>query len=110
MERDFGRSDPDDPFAIRLTTQECNEHLDHITRRTKKLGVERETVLNPDIAWLGVKNCMINLVTGEVQPFDPKFMCTNKIPVNYDFGYATGVYADFFRCVEGGNKNHQVPA
>ena len=30
-----------------------------------------------------------------------KFMCTTKIPVFYDHGYATGVFADFFRLVEG---------
>jgi putative DNA primase/helicase len=44
---------------------------------------------------------MINLITGETQPFDPKFMSTTKIPVNYDHGYPAGVYADFFRMVEG---------
>lgn len=45
---------------------------------------------NPDIAWLALKNCMVNLMTGEIQPFDSKFMCTTQIPVNHDPKYMIG--------------------
>lgn len=98
LESDFGRSDPtykDAPPPI--TNNGVKEHIGHIQRRTY---INRDE-FNPDISWIACNNCMINLITAETQPFDPKFMSTAQIPVNYDHSYPTSVYADFFRMVEG---------
>ena len=98
LEDDFGRSDPEDENAPpRISNNGVKEHIGHVQRRTY---INRED-FNPDIAWIACNNCMINLLTGEIEPFDPKFLSTTKIPVNYDSGYPAGVYADFFRMVEG---------
>ena len=34
--------------------------------------------------WLGTKNCMINIKTGETKSFAPEFMNTTSLPVIYD--------------------------
>ena len=40
-------------------------------------------------------------MSGETKPFSHEFMCTTNIPVFYDHGYPTGIFADFLRSVEG---------
>lgn len=79
-----------------MNNHDFKEHVTHIQRRTQ---LERDA-FNPDIAWVACNNCMVNVVTGEMQSFDPRFMSTTKIPVNYDHTCPAGVYADFFRMVE----------
>jgi P4 family phage/plasmid primase-like protien len=88
LESDFGK---------KLSNKKVAEHLGHIRRRTYTL----RNAFNPSTEWIACKNCMINLLTGETEPFSPIFMCTTQIPVIYDYGYATGQIPDFFRHVEG---------
>ena len=93
-----------------LTSYAVNEYLAHIQRRTY---ISRDD-LNPSIEWIATKNCMVNLKTGETQPFSPDFMCTSHIPVKYvaynrdhihNLSHLyrpndTGYMSDFFRLVE----------
>jgi putative DNA primase/helicase len=98
LEADFRYSD--NP----ITSYQKNECIIHIQHRTY---INRDD-LNHDIAWIACNNCMINLITGEIQPFDPKFLSTTRIPVNYDHGYPTGMYADFFRYVESHGNSGKI--
>ena len=98
LEADFGYSEKP------ITSHQKNECIVHIQDRTY---INRDD-FNPDIAWIACKNCMINLITGEIQPFDPKFLSTTNIPVNYDYGYSTGIYADFFRYVESHGNSGKI--
>ena len=67
--------------------------------------IERRTYLNikdfdSDIDWLACDNCMLNLRTYRTAPFNPDFLNTTHIPVEYSDVYARGPAADFFRLVE----------
>jgi hypothetical protein len=84
-------------FGRDLTIKKTNEDIAQIQRSTY---ISRD-IFDPDILWIATNNCMINLLSGETKPFSHKFMCTTKISVFYDHGYPTGVFADFFRLVEG---------
>jgi putative DNA primase/helicase len=93
-----------------LTKYDVNQYSGHIQRRTY---ISRDD-FNPSIEWLACDNCMINLKTGETCPFNPVFMNTARIPVNYikynpdhvhtlnDFRRPNGTsaMADFFKLVE----------
>jgi P4 family phage/plasmid primase-like protien len=58
-------------------------------------------IFDSNKSWIAVKNCMVNLLTGEASPFSPEFMCTNKLLVYYDDRkYEDGPFSDFFRSVE----------
>ena len=63
----------------KLTKHQIQEYLGHIQRRTY---IARET-FNPSIEWLACDNCMVNVITGDTQPFSPDFMNTTHIPVKY---------------------------
>lgn len=72
-----------------LLQQELGKGLtNHIVR--EYIGrIQRETFMdrnkfNPTIEWVACTNCMVNVVTGETAAFDPAFLCTNQIPVDYD--------------------------
>jgi P4 family phage/plasmid primase-like protien len=93
-----------------LTIKDVNEYIAHIQRRTP---TSREA-FNRSIEWIATNNCMVNLSSGETQPFSPDFMNTTHIPVKY-VAYnsdhihnlkhnhrpnGTGSIADFFRFVE----------
>lgn len=80
-----------------------NERLGNIRWRT----YINRNAFNHNIEWLATNDCMINLITGETQPFDPKFMVTNKIPVNYN-GYPTKIYTDFFNLVDGNIADSKI--
>lgn len=77
----------------KVTNKFVNEELGRIQRRTY---ISRSD-FNPSIEWIAAKNCVVNLKTGEVQPFDPKFMNTTQIPVEYH----PNPILDFFCSVEG---------
>lgn len=87
-----------------LTTHQVNEYIDHIRRRTY---VNRED-FNPSIEWLACNNCMVNLLTGETREFSPEFMCTTRIPVNFDFTFSTSQIACFFRNVFDERQLHTL--
>ena len=93
LEADFGRSNPEDPKPP-ISNNDVKEHIGHIQRRTY---IDRDA-FNPNIAWIACNNYMVNLATREIQPFDPKFMSTTKIPVNYT--HPASVYADFFNMID----------
>lgn len=108
IEKDLGRpqKDKDGKVIPGVSTYAVNEYVDHIRRRT---FIERDR-LNPSIQWLACDNLMLNLQTGQTEPFSPKFMNTTNIPVEYK-SYETiyrpayrsngaGCYADFFKLVE----------
>lgn len=80
LEDKFGYDDPTDPFSIPLTNHDVSEYFGHIQRRTYINRID----FDPDIEWIATQNCMVNLLTGETRPFDPEFMCTTYIPVNFD--------------------------
>jgi P4 family phage/plasmid primase-like protien len=84
-------------FGRDLTIKRTNEDIAQIQRSTY---INRD-VFNPDILWVATNNCMVNLMSGETRPFSHEFMCTTNIPVFYDHGYPAGIFADFFRLVEG---------
>ncbi|HKG89009.1 MAG TPA: hypothetical protein VKA95_11840, partial [Nitrososphaeraceae archaeon] len=74
-ERDSGGNIISNPITIK----EVNECIARIRRRTY---IDRSD-FDPDISWIACEDCMINLLTGEVTPFSPKFMTTVYIPVKY---------------------------
>jgi hypothetical protein len=41
------------------------------------------SALNAQKEWLACADCMLNLMTGETAPFDPKYLNTTQIPVKY---------------------------
>jgi putative DNA primase/helicase len=82
----------------KVTNKFVNEHIGRIQRRT----YTSRNDFNPSIEWIGTKNCMVNLKTGEVQPFDPKVMNTTQIPVEYH----QNSILDFFCSVEGTNSDN----
>lgn len=84
-------------FGRDLTIKRANEDIAQIQRSTY---INRDT-FNPDILWIATKNCMVNLMSGETKPFSHEFMCTTSIPVLYFHGYPIGIFADFFRLIEG---------
>lgn len=99
IESDLGHPWMDEEGKVqesRLTTHKVKEYIDHIRRRTY---IDREE-LNPSTEWPACKNCMVNLLTGEIAEFDANFLCTTQIPIIYDYGYGTNQIADFFRVVE----------
>jgi P4 family phage/plasmid primase-like protien len=95
LELDFGHPDfEEDPLAEPLTIKKVNEYIAQIKRRSY---FKRED-FNPDISWIGTKNCMVNVVTGERQAFNHKFLNTSNIPVVCT--YEKNDVIDFFRCIE----------
>jgi P4 family phage/plasmid primase-like protien len=78
------------------TRKRIDEFLGHVERRTY-LDV---SAFNANLEWLACDNCMLNLRTGQTEPFSPEFMNTTQIPVKYSDAYAAGDIADFFRLVE----------
>jgi P4 family phage/plasmid primase-like protien len=84
-------------FGRELTIKKVNEAIAQIQRSTY---VSRDA-FDPNILWIATNNCMINIMSGETKPFSHEFMCTTNIPVFYDHGYPTGIFADFLRSVEG---------
>jgi phage/plasmid-associated DNA primase len=81
----------------KVTNKFVNEELGRIQRRTY---ISRND-FNPSIEWIATKNCMVNLKTGETEPFHPKFMNTTQIPVEYH----PNPTLDFFCLVEGINSD-----
>ena len=77
----------------KVTNKLVNEELGRIQRRTY---ISRSD-FDPSIEWIAAKNCMVNLSTGETQPFDPKFMNTTQIPAEYN----PNPILDFFCLVDG---------
>jgi putative DNA primase/helicase len=80
-------------YKEKVNNKFVNEQLGRIQRRTY---VSRND-FNSDIKWIATKNCMVNLKTGESEPFDPKFMNTTQIPIEYN----PSLILDFFCLVEG---------
>ena len=66
-------------FGAELTNKHVNEFLGHIQRRTYFDRFE----FNPNIEWLASADCMLNLRTGQTEPFSPDFLNTTYIPVKY---------------------------
>ena len=66
-------------FGAGLTNKNVNEFLGHIQRRTY---FDRFN-FNPNIEWLASADCMLNLRTGQTEPFSPEFLNTTYIPVKY---------------------------
>jgi P4 family phage/plasmid primase-like protien len=62
-----------------LTNSDVKEFIGHIKRRT----FFKRSEFDPDVEWLAFKNCMLNLLTGEVQAFSPDFLATIQVPVHY---------------------------
>jgi phage/plasmid-associated DNA primase len=77
----------------KVTNKFVNECIGRVQRRTY---VNRGK-FDSSIEWIAAKNCMVNLKTGDVQPFDPKFMNTTEIPIEYH----PNPILDFFCLVEG---------
>ena len=82
----------------KVTNKFVNEHIGRIQRRT----YTSRNDFNPSIEWIATKNCMVNLKTGETEPFDPEFMNTTQIPVEYN----PSPILDFFCSVEGVNSDN----
>jgi putative DNA primase/helicase len=98
LERDFGYPDPEsDVPTLPLDINDVKEHIGHIQRRTY---FNRED-FNPDISWIGCRNCMINLRTRETQEFSPKFLNTTYLPVFCNY-ITDEVMMDRFNWLEGG--------
>jgi P4 family phage/plasmid primase-like protien len=77
------------------TRKTIDELMGHIERRTHIEVSE----LNKDIDWLACVDCMINLVTGETAPFDPKYLNTIQIPVKYNVADRNPVIDFLHYCV-----------
>lgn len=102
IERDKGMPYMDENGEMKesdLTTRDVEEYINHIRRRTY---ISRQD-FNPSTEWLACDNYMINLITGETQPFSSDFMNTTHIPVKYvDYRLPndTDPIPNFFRLVE----------
>jgi P4 family phage/plasmid primase-like protien len=77
------------------TRKTIDELIGHIERRTH---VEIPA-LNHDIEWLACEDYMINLLTGETSPFDPKYLNTTQIPVKYNVAERNPVIDFWHYCV-----------
>ena len=59
-----------------------------VNEKVKTIGYIIDNInsesFNPLKEWLGTKNCMINIKTGQTKSFAPEFMNTTSLPVIYD--------------------------
>jgi putative DNA primase/helicase len=78
----------------KVKNKDVIEFIGQIQRRT----YTNRGKFDPDISWIAVSNCMVNLRTGEIRPFDPGFMCTTYLPIEYN---PSTKLMDFFDWVEG---------
>jgi putative DNA primase/helicase len=87
-------------YKDKVNNKFVTEQLGHIQRRSY---IHRSD-FNPNIEWIAAKSCMVNLKTGEIQPFDPKFMNTTQIPVEFN----PNPILDFFCLVEGAVNSDNI--
>jgi phage/plasmid-associated DNA primase len=78
-----------------ISTNQVNEILNHIIRRTLTDRSEFDT----DIKWIACKDCMINLKTLEIDKHDPKYMATIQIPVSYNQKGSESIMEYFYQWV-----------
>jgi putative DNA primase/helicase len=70
----------------------CEAATDHVTgnklreviRRIRNDLLSHPVVFDPDPYLLGVKNCVANLLTGEVREYRPEDLILDQIPVSFD--------------------------
>src|SRR5215204_229975 len=74
---DYERDSEGNIISNPITIREVNECIARIKRRTY---IDRSD-FDPDISWIACEDCMINLLTGEIGAFNPKFMTTVYVPV-----------------------------
>ena len=79
-------------YRGKVKNHDIKEYIGQIQRRT----YTRRERFDPDKSWIAAKNCMINLKSGETQPFNPSFMNTTQIPEEY----LPSVERNFFTWVE----------
>ena len=90
----------------KIKNKDVSEFIGQIQRRT----YTKRGDFDPNISWIAVSNCMVHLRTGETRPFDPGFMCTTQVPVEYNPSIGL---MDFFDWVEGpvlGHGTNHCPA
>jgi len=82
-------------FGLEITNKAVSEFLGHIERR----NFFDRACFDPDIEWLPLEDCVINLKTLETKPHSPDFLATVQVPVSY-YLHGPNLVTDFFEWVE----------
>jgi P4 family phage/plasmid primase-like protien len=87
-------------FGIEFTNHDVSEFIGHIERR----NFFDRSDFDPDIEWLSLKDCVINLKTQQTKPHSPDFLATVQVPVSYyyheDNNNNNNPIIDFFEWIE----------
>lgn len=86
----------EDEFGLEFTNKAVSEFLGHIERR----NYFDRSGFDPDIEWLPLEDCVINLKTLETKPHSPDFLATVQVPVSYYFHGQSNLILNFFEWVE----------